>query len=339
MRDRLSSLWQIATTPLSQRDSAIDIVDAGEFKDAFADDLSALKSAVARLERLADDLDRENRRVMAAYDDATVVTAEQHISAIEGQFSSSANALRSKLKALVVEQRGSANGFDTKRKQSALQSLTKRFLEVVRRFEQTQERHADKKKSRLRRQVLLVNPNLPHEEVERVLSGEAGVSAQVLFSPTKSPVLDPAKLKAAQTELAYMQERLAEMRKLEQGVSELRALMADIALLVAQQGETLERLEDYVRSTEEYVASGKTALRETVVSAALAQKRKFWSLITSVCVVVVVVICASASMYLQDAMFKAMSFVIFCVVVLGAYLVYRVYSSFSPIRSIMPSPV
>lgn len=97
-------------------------------------------------------------------------------------------------------------------------------------------------------------------------------------------------MQAGQT-LQVMQDRQAEIQKLEKGMHQLHEMILDISFLVSQQGYTIDRVEEYVDASREATSLAAEEMKEVVVKQRRAQRRRwFMAGIGTVILVVLIVI-------------------------------------------------
>ncbi|CAL4126764.1 unnamed protein product [Meganyctiphanes norvegica] len=95
----------------------------------------------------------------------------------------------------------------------------------------------------------------------------------------------------ARQQLQDLQDRHEAVRSLEKSITELAHLFQDLAVLVHEQGEKVDRIENYTFIAKEKAAAAQVQLKEAVVNQHKARKKKFiCGLIGTVVVVVVLLI-------------------------------------------------
>lgn len=280
MRDRIGDLAQIADKP---GHASIEIPASSESgrgqEDPIFASLSSFKTELEKCEALLSSLSRQHRAAFAATDTGEAERAEREAEKMAAAITAQCSQLRARLKALTA----SAD----KRSRPPVQNITRRFLSFVKSFEQVTVRHKQAKEEQLIRRIRIVKPAMSDAEMARVLATGPLVDAlpPALFSPVHSPALlaDHSALKReAQAENEWMQARHLEMQALEKGVRQVHEMMADIAMLIAQQGEQIDRLEDYVSSTEEYTAKAKVTMAEATEQKKGEQKARVWWTVVAV---------------------------------------------------------
>lgn len=91
--------------------------------------------------------------------------------------------------------------------------------------------------------------------------------------------------------LEGMKERQEEIQKLEKSMSELHEMFLDISFLVTQQGQTLNKVEEYVEGSREATEKAAGVMGGAVVRQRRAQRRRWiWAGLGMIVLVVLVVI-------------------------------------------------
>ena len=113
---------------------------------------------------------------------------------------------------------------DLRIRQSQHSAITKKFLDAMMEYKQIQTKYQDKYKQRMQRQILIANPNATEAEVvEMVASGGAVFAKQVTHQKGE-----------AKRALQDIQERHADIVKIERSIIELQQLFMDMSVMVMQ---------------------------------------------------------------------------------------------------------
>ncbi|KAL6625814.1 t-SNARE [Neocallimastix sp. 'constans'] len=172
---------------------------------------------------------------------------------------------------------------DLRIRQTQHVSLTKSFMDTMKKYRDIQTKYQEKYKERMEKQYLIVNPNTSESEIARLLeSGELGtVFAQQLEKGSKS-----ADAKAA---LQDIQERHQEIIKIEQTVMELQQLFIDMQVLVKEQGEVINQIENNVQDANKNTEQGVEELKTAVVYQKKARK-KLVILILLILIIIIIIL-------------------------------------------------
>jgi len=140
-------------------------------------------------------------------------------------------------------------------------SLFEDFMDIMQDYQGIQNKHNEEMRKLVKTQVLLVDPNATNEDVEKAI--EAG--PQLIFASERA--------KAAQESLKYIQNKHTEIVKLEKSLEEVHQLFVDMAVLVQEQSETINRIayqvsnakKDILLATDELRAANKIQRRKCCV--------------------------------------------------------------------------
>ena len=102
--------------------------------------------------------------------------------------------------------------------------------------------------------------------MDRVVNNESG--------PIFAQQILPSQVEARRA-LAEVQDRHADIMKIEQSILELHQLFMDMAVLVAAQGETLDSIEQYVQESVDYTDRGIGELKKAIKSQKKSRKVSF----------------------------------------------------------------
>jgi t-SNARE complex subunit (syntaxin) len=89
-----------------------------------------------------------------------------------------------------------------------------------------------------------------------------------------------------------VQDKYADVLRLEQSVAELHQMFLDLALLVEQQGEMLDQIEFQVRTAANYVEQGNQEVVKALKSQKSARKKKCCLLFVGITIILIIVLVA-----------------------------------------------
>lgn len=173
---------------------------------------------------------------------------------------------------------------DLRIRESQHRFLTGKYTEVLESWGQVQDKMKDRYKERVSRQLRIVQPSITDDELESILESSTTTVDEIF----KQKIVNSthANAKAAYLEVV---EQHKDILAIETSLRELFQMFVDLALLVDQQGEVLDKIEDNVREASEYVER----TTEQMQRAHVYQKRSR-KLIFIIIVVVVVVLLIAA---------------------------------------------
>ena len=114
-------------------------------------------------------------------------------------------------------------------------AMSRKFINVMSRYNSAQNEFRDACKEKMRRQIEIMGENVDDQKLEEMLS--SGESAPLF---TGGIVMDTQKSKQV---LDDIQSRKNDILALEKSIKELHDLFIDMAMLVQEQGEMIDRVE------------------------------------------------------------------------------------------------
>ncbi|CAH0390554.1 unnamed protein product [Bemisia tabaci] len=194
---------------------------------------------------------------MMSRDDIYRVIQEvkQELEDLMADIKKTANKVRAKLKVIEqnIEQEEHTNksSADLRIRKTQHSTLSRKFVEVMTEYNRTQTDYRERCKGRIQRQLEITGRTTTNEELEEMLEqGNSAVFTQGIIMETQQ---------AKQT-LADIEARHADIIKLENSIRELHDMFMDMAMLVENQGEMIDRIEYHVEHAVDYV---QTATQDT----------------------------------------------------------------------------
>lgn len=158
--------------------------------------------------------------------------------------------------------------------------LTRQFKTVMEDYSKEQMNYKDKLKSRLKKQLRIVDENRQFDDNE----------IDEMIEKGDMQVFDDGFLKMQQNKqiLDELELRKNEMLNLEKSITELHALWVEMANLVDEQGEMVNRILDNVTNTEAYVEKAVDDVHQAARYQSGARRKKLWLVI--LCLIVLAVV-------------------------------------------------
>lgn len=152
-------------------------------------------------------------------------------------------------------------------KANQLQTVSQRFLDIWSEYNNLQLEFREKNKKQLLRNLKIVDPNsqITIEEIEEKLdNGDVTVLSSILKETSQ-----------AKEDLKMIENRHAEIIKLEKGITEIHEMFIDLSHMVTEQGEVIDRVETHVNNAAAHVESGRGQLAEAEKKQKSARRMKF----------------------------------------------------------------
>lgn len=144
-------------------------------------------------------------------------------------------------------------------------TLSKKMVEIMTEYNRAQVDYSDRCKARLKRQLEIAGKNTTTEELEEMLEkGNVSVFTEDIMTETRQE----------KQRLADIEARHADLIKLEKSIKELHDMFLDMAMLVENQGELLDRIEYQVGLTRDRVDDATKDLKKASEYQAAARKKK-----------------------------------------------------------------
>lgn len=140
--------------------------------------------------------------------------------------------------------------------EAKVRAVSRSFLQAMKEFERKQEAYKTKYRQQLERQYKLVYPEGTVDFGPLSDSQTSLILSQQIFRLSEDS--------RARKELESMKARDAEMHQLEKGVEEVRKMFEEISMLVREQGEMIDKVEDYVIEIQGNVRETVAILEKSV---------------------------------------------------------------------------
>ncbi|XP_062334417.1 syntaxin-3 [Osmerus eperlanus] len=278
MKDRLEQLK-------AKSDVGGDDVEVPVENQAFMDDF------FAQIEEIRGSIDKIEESVSEAKKLYSVIlsapTSDQKtqddLESITNDLKKSANNARNKLKNIEkqletnTEERASA---DLRIRKSQHAILSRKFVEVMTKYNEAQVDFREKSKGRIARQLEITGKTTTDEELEEMLEG--GNAA--VFT---AGIMDSGMSKQALNEI---EARHKDIVRLESSIKELHDMFVDIAMLVENQGGMIERIESNMDQSVGFV---ERAVADTKKAAKFQQEARRKQMMIMCCCVILAVILGS----------------------------------------------
>ena len=165
-------------------------------------------------------------------------------------------------------------------------SVSRAFLEAMRNFERVQEDYRERYRKQLERQYRLIDPNSSQHSIDIGQMNDSQTSillTQQIFRLSSED-------SRARRELESMRTRNTEMHHLEKGIEEVSKLFAEISVLVEEQGDSINRVEEYVVQMGDDVEKAHTFLEKSVEMHKKQQARKRVALLIGITILLILVL-------------------------------------------------
>lgn len=159
--------------------------------------------------------------------------------------------------------------------------LSKEFVELMGHCNTIQAQYRDRNVERIQRQLKITGSNVTDEELDTMLeSGQTDVFTQNILIDAK----------ATKQALNEIESRHDEILKLERSIRDLHDMFQYLAMEVEAQGEMINRIENNIVQSANYIEKAKDDTGKAVVHQNKARKKKIWIAICLAILILILVI-------------------------------------------------
>ncbi|KAI0693270.1 t-SNARE [Cytidiella melzeri] len=162
-------------------------------------------------------------------------------------------------------------GQDARIRKNRTDFARSKFVEALQNYQQVERDHRARYKQRVERQFRIVKPNATTEEINAVVNDTSGSGDQI-FAQALSNSSEYGASRAAYKEV---QDRHADIQRIERTLEELAQLFNDMSVLVNQQDEMINTIDTQAGRVEEDTRQGLEQT-EKAVDHARSARRKRW---------------------------------------------------------------
>lgn len=273
MKDRLEQLKATCDT-----DDSVDIdisIDNHAFMDEFFSQIEEIRVSIDKISTDVEEVKRIHSIILSApmTDQKTKDNLEQFTVDIKKE----ANSVRSRLKIIEqnIEQDDTTSSADMRIRKSQHSVLSRKFVDVMTRYNEAQVDFRERSKGRIQRQLEITGKVTTDEQLEEML--ESGNPA--IFT---SGIIESQISKQA---LSEIESRHRDIVRLESSIRELHDMFVDIAMLVENQGEVVDNIEVNVMKSTDHVELAKAETKKALRYQSRARKKT----IIIVCILLILV--------------------------------------------------
>ncbi|XP_004545554.1 syntaxin 3b isoform X2 [Maylandia zebra] len=276
MKDRLEQLKAVC----DQDDDDVEIaVDNAGFMDEFFSEIEVIRNNIEKIDENVTEVKKLYSVILSA--PTSDQKTQEDLEAITNDIKKLANGARNKLKTIErnleseEQERVSA---DTRIRKSQHAVLSRKFVEVMTKYNEAQVDFRERSKGRIQRQLEITGKATTDEELEEMLEGG---NASVFTAG----IIDSGISKQALNEI---EARHKDIVRLESSIKELHDMFVDIAMLVESQGDMVENIEQNISKSVDHIVAAKEQTKKAVRYQTKARKKII--IIAVVCAVVLLII-------------------------------------------------
>lgn len=265
-------------------------VDKGNFMDQFFEQVDEIRQMIDLIAANVNEVKQKHSAILSATQ--TDEQIKEQLEQFMADIKKTANKVRGKLKVIQqsIEQEEQANSSaaDLRIRKTQHATLSRKFVEVMNDYNACQVDYRERCKNRIRRQLEITGKMTTNDELEELLeSGDLKIFTLDIIMETQQ----------AKQSLKDIEARHADIMKLENSIRELHDMFMDMAMLVENQGEMIDRIEYNVEQSVDYIETAKADTKEAVKYKKKSQRKKFIIIVIVVSVVLFLILIIALSIY------------------------------------------
>ncbi|KAM3868403.1 syntaxin-2 [Diretmus argenteus] len=254
MKDRLAELT--ASRTRTEEEVAV-AVDRDGFMDGFFRRVEEVRGLIDKISYQVEEVRKMHSRILSAPnpDDRT----KDELNTLTNDIRANANVVRAKLKLMEqsVPKDDIANRslVDFRIQKTQHTVLSRKFVEVMTQYNETQVSFRERSKGRIQRQLEITGRATTNEQLEDMLeSGNPSIFTSDIISDSQ----------ITRQALSEIESRRQDIVHLESSIRELHTMFMDMAMLVETQGEMVNNIEKNVSNAVEYIICAKEETKKAV---------------------------------------------------------------------------
>ncbi|KAJ1957819.1 hypothetical protein EC988_000636 [Linderina pennispora] len=166
---------------------------------------------------------------------------------------------------------------------SRQQGLAKKFSEQIQRYRQMEHQYSQRNKERLERQYRIARPDATESEIANAIEND---QAGQVFAQS---VMQTSRVGEARRVLRDVEERQADIRKIEQTINELAQMFSEVSEMVNRQQEMIDNIESAVEDTHVHVETARQEVDKAIVFRKKSRKR-LWCILALVVILIIIIV-------------------------------------------------
>ncbi|XP_045414108.1 syntaxin-3 isoform X1 [Lemur catta] len=262
MKDRLEQLKAKQLTQDDDTDEVEIAIDNTAFMDEFFSEIEETRLNIDKISEHVEEAKKLYSIILSA--PIPEPKTKDDLEQLTTEIKKRANNVRNKLKSMEkhIEEDEVRSSADLRIRKSQHSVLSRKFVEVMTKYNEAQVDFRERSKGRIQRQLEITGKKTTDEELEEML--ESGNPA--IFT---SGIIDSQISKQA---LSEIEGRHKDIVRLESSIKELHDMFMDIAMLVENQGEMLDNIELNVMHTVDHVEKARDETKKAVKYKSQARK-------------------------------------------------------------------
>ncbi|XP_041427148.1 syntaxin-3 isoform X2 [Xenopus laevis] len=253
MKDRLEQLK--ATRDTDDQDEVDISIDNPAFMDDFFSQIEEIRHNIDKIAECVNETKRLHSVILSA--PLPEQKTKDELENLTLEIKKTANNVRSRLKSMEqsIEQDDMQSSTDLRIRKSQHSVLSRKFVDVMTKYNEAQVDFREKSKGRIQRQLEITGKSTTDEELEEMLeSGNPSIFTSGIINDSQ----------ISRQALSEIESRHRDIVQLESSLKELHDMFMDIAMLVENQGESLDNIELNVMNSVEHVEKAREETTKAV---------------------------------------------------------------------------
>ncbi|XP_041671143.1 syntaxin-4 [Cheilinus undulatus] len=247
--------------------------------EAFLKKMQEIHEGLNNLKRLVSDLENKQKTVLGVA--LPEESMKKELQTLRDEIKTLATQTQRKLKSIEpkkTDDDGKYVSINIRMQRTQHGVLLKEFVELMGKCNTIQAQYRDRNVERIQRQLKITGNNVTDEELDRMLeSGATDVFTQNILTDAK----------VTKQALNEIESRHDEILKLERSIRDLHDMFQYLAMEVEAQGEMVNRIENNIKQSTNYVEKAVDNTQKAVTYQQKARKKKIW---IAVCLAILILI-------------------------------------------------
>nr|XP_033812270.1 syntaxin-2 isoform X1 [Geotrypetes seraphini]XP_033812271.1 syntaxin-2 isoform X1 [Geotrypetes seraphini] len=266
MRDRLADLT--ACKGNEEDGETTVVVEKDHFMDEFFHQVEDLRNSITKISQIVEEVKKKHSTILSAPNPGD--KTKEELEDLNKEIKRIANKVRAKLKTIEqsFDQDDNVNrtSVDLRIRKTQHSVLSRKFVEVMTEYNETQTLFRERSKGRIQRQLEITGKSTTDDELEEMLeSGNPSIFTSDIISDSQ----------ITRQALNEIESRHKDIMKLESSIRELHEMFMDMAMLVETQGEMINNIEKNVMNAADYVEHAKEETKKAVRYQSKARRKKW----------------------------------------------------------------
>ncbi|KAM4616820.1 syntaxin-2 isoform 2-T2 [Polymixia lowei] len=277
MKDRLGELT--ANKTRAEEDVSV-AVDRDGFMEGFFRRVEEVRGLIGKISYQVEEVRKMHSMILSSPnpDDRT----KDELSTLTNDIKGNANIVRAKLKSMEQSlPKDDRRSVDFRIQKSQHTVLSRKFVEVMTQYNETQVSFRERSKGRIQRQLEITGRVTTNEELEDMLeSGNPSIFTSDIISDSQ----------ITRQALSEIESRHQDIIRLESSIKELHTMFMDMAMLVETQGDMVNNIEKNVSNAAEYICRAKEETKKAVRYQKKSRRKILYLAMCGACFILLLII-------------------------------------------------